>query len=263
MDRPVSAAGLSEPRGAGGRGVGATLLAALRTILWLLAFYGGSFFISLVATGTLFLSDRWLRVTPGWWARWQRWTCRVILGQQVVVDGAMPADPALVVMKHEAMFETIDIMLLLRQPVAFAKRELFAIPIWGTLARHYGLIAIDRSAGAAALRHMLGEAQAARAAGRSLVLFPEGTRVPPGETPDIRAGFAGLYKLLGLDVVPVAVASGHLGPRPGWIRWPGTIRYRIGAVIPAGLPREEAETRVHAALNALNGPARFGGEAAS
>lgn len=230
--------------------------AGLRTIVWVPVFFLGSLLIVLIALGSLFIADRWLRITPRWWAWWQRWCNRFILGQHVVVEGTMPIDPALVVMKHEAMFETIDIMLLLDRPVAFAKRELFGIPLWGTLARHYGLIAIDRAAGAKALRHMLDEAQAARAEGRPLVLFPEGTRVAPGEAPDIRAGFAGLYKLLGLDVVPVAVASGHVGPRPGWIRWPGTIRYRIGAVIPAGLPRGEAEARVHAAINALNDDGR-------
>ncbi len=237
-------------------GGAATFAAAIRTIIWIPLFFLGSLLICLAALGSLFVSDRWLRITPRWWAWWQRWCNRLILGQHVVLEGVMPRDPALVVMKHEAMFETIDMMILLNRPVAFAKAELFGIPLWGTLARHYGLIAIDRAAGAAALRHMLGEAQAARAEGRPLVLFPEGTRVAPGDAPDIRAGFAGLYKLLGLDVVPVAIASGHLGGRPGWIRWPGIVRYCIGDVIPAGLPRADAETRVHAALNALNGAGR-------
>jgi 1-acyl-sn-glycerol-3-phosphate acyltransferase len=252
MVRPVTAA---SPTAAGGSF--ATFIAGARTLIWIPLFFIGSLLICLLALASLFVSDDWLRITPRWWACWQRWCNRIILRQYVVVEGAMPTDPALVVMKHEAMFETIDLMLLLNRPVAFAKAELFGIPLWGTLARHYGLIAIDRAAGAAALRHMLGEAQAARAEGRPLVLFPEGTRVAPGDAPDIRAGFAGLYKLLGLDVVPVAVASGHLGGRPGWIRWPGTVHYRIGAVIPAGLPRNEAETRVHAAINSLNSAERI------
>ncbi|MGL4313259.1 MAG: lysophospholipid acyltransferase family protein, partial [Sphingomonas sp.] len=148
------------------RGTAATLVAGVRTIIWVPVFFLGSLLIVLIALASLFIADRWLRITPRWWAWWQRWTGRVILRQHVIVEGVMPADPALVVMKHEAMFETIDIMLLLDRPVAFAKRELFGIPLWGTLARHYGLIAIDRSGGAAALRHMLGEAQTARSEGR-------------------------------------------------------------------------------------------------
>ncbi len=234
------------------------LLAALRTLLWLPLNFLASVLCVLFALATLPFPGVFLRV-PRLWARSQRWLARGILGQRVEIEGVMPPAPAFVVLKHEAMWETVDIMLLLDRPVVFAKAELFSIPFWGRLARHYGLIAIERDAGASALRQMRSAARTAHAAGRPLALYPEGTRVPPGEAPAIRAGFAGLYKLLALPVVPVAVASGHLKEPGGWIRWPGVIRYRIGAEIPAGLPREEAESRAHAALNALNGPDRLTG----
>jgi 1-acyl-sn-glycerol-3-phosphate acyltransferase len=236
---------------------GSALVAGARTIIWTPLFYLGSLGIVLWALLMLPFSTRRFRAAPRLWALWQRWLGSWILDQHIMVEGALPQHPALVVMKHEAMHETIHIMLLLNAPVVFAKAELFRIPLWGPLARIYGLIAIDRAGGAAALRHMLEQAHAAMADGRSLVLCPEGTRVPVGEAPDIRAGFAGLYKLLNLSVVPLAVASGHVGPRPGWIRWPGIIRYRVGEEIPAGLPRAEAETRAHAAINALNSPERL------
>ena len=97
---------------------------------------------------------------------------------------------------------------------------------------------------------MLAEARQRVADGRPLVIFPEGTRVPHGTQPPLQAGFAGLYKMLGLPVIPVAVDSGPLYQR----RWKraGTIRYRYGTEIPPGLPREEIEARVYAAINALN-----------
>jgi 1-acyl-sn-glycerol-3-phosphate acyltransferase len=82
------------------------------------------------------------------------------------------------------------------------------------------------------------------------VIFPEGTRVPHGSKPSLQAGFAGLYKLLGLPVVPIAVDSGLTYHRV--IKRPGRITYKVGETIPAGLPREEVEARVHAAINALN-----------
>ena len=86
--------------------------------------------------------------------------------------------------------------------------------------------------------------------GRPLVIFPEGTRVEHGAAPPLQSGFAGTYKLLGLPVVPIAVNSGPV--YHSLIKRPGTITYKVGETIPAGLKRDEIETRVHAAINALN-----------
>jgi len=112
---------------------------------------------------------------------------------------------------------------------------------------------VARDEGARALRQMIASARERLAQGRPLVIFPEGTRVPHGSCPPLQAGFAGLYKLLGLQVVPIAVDSGPVYHRL-WKR-SGRITYRIGEPIPPGLPREEIEARVHSAINALNVPA--------
>ena len=84
-----------------------------------------------------------------------------------------------------------------------------------------------------------------------MIIFPEGTRVPLGEEPPLRAGFAGLYRILGLPVIPVALDSARVWPR-GFVKRPGTIRFKVGEVIPPGLKRDEIEARVHEAINALN-----------
>ena len=226
------------------------LIAAVRTIVWTPFFYFGSAVVAIAASIASLLPRTAFDWTIRQWGRWQRWCARWILGQKVRVEGDWPAEAAFFIFKHEAMFETIDMPMMLNRPVVFTKQELFAIPIWGPMAKRYGLIPIERTAGASALRTMRKAALAAIADGRPVVLLPEGTRVPHGQKPPLRAGFAGLYKILGLPVVPVAVDSGRL--RSGWIRLPGIITYRIGAEIPAGLPRDEAEARVHAAINVLN-----------
>jgi 1-acyl-sn-glycerol-3-phosphate acyltransferase len=99
---------------------------------------------------------------------------------------------------------------------------------------------------------VLAPAREALAAGDIIVVFPEGTRVAPGNQPPLQSGFAGLYKLINLPVVPIAVNSGTLSPRKTGIWKSGTITYKVGEELPTGLPREEIEARVHAAINALN-----------
>jgi 1-acyl-sn-glycerol-3-phosphate acyltransferase len=98
---------------------------------------------------------------------------------------------------------------------------------------------------------MLAEAKELIAEGRPILIFPEGTRVPHGQAPELKSGIAGLYRLLNLPVVPIACDSGRLLPKKG-LKRPGIVTFRVGETIPPGLPREEIEARVHAAINALN-----------
>jgi 1-acyl-sn-glycerol-3-phosphate acyltransferase len=105
------------------------------------------------------------------------------------------------------------------------------------------------------LRAMMKAAQAAVSAGRPVVIFPEGTRVAVGQTPPLAAGFAGLYKMLKLPVVPIALDSGTAWPK-AFIKYPGTVTFKVGAPIPPGLPRDVIEAQVHAAINALQHPDR-------
>ena len=184
------------------------------------------------------------------WCRFHRWCARAILRIEVIEDGPRPQGRVLYAMKHESFFEALDCVNFLRDPVVFAKQQLMRIPLWGRVGRHYGLVVVDREAGARALRQMITEARERTAEGRPLLIFPEGTRVPHGARPPLQSGFAGLYKLLALPVVPVAVDSGPLYHR--WWKRPGTIHYRFGQPIPPGLPRAEIEARVHAAINGLN-----------
>ncbi len=145
----------------------------------------------------------------------------------------------------------MELTRLLGSPATVMKQELARIPLWGWAARRYGVIVVDREASAGALRRMMKDARAPLAEGRSIMIFPEGTRVAPGEAPPLRSGFAGLYRMLNLPVVPVAVKSGHVWPRKG-PKHPGTIVFSFGDPIPPGLPRAEAEALVHAGINRLN-----------
>ena len=188
------------------------------------------------------------------WVDLHHWLAANILGIHVRVEGSIPPGPHLIAVKHEAMLETLEMVRITHLPVIVIKRELADIPLFGFMTRRYGVIPVERSAGAKALRSLVEYGKQAVASGRSVIIYPEGTRVRSGEAPPLRSGFAALYRALGLPVVPVAVDSGRLWGR-GFVHRAGTVTLKIGAVIPAGLKRDEIEHKVHAAVNALqSGP---------
>ena len=228
-----------------------TLLAALRSLAFYVMFYGGSVALVIASVVAVTARPAWLAGIVARWGAWHLWCVRHVLGIEVVLEGALPQGPVLIAVKHEAFFEAIDTPRLFTHPAVFAKQELFRIPGWGYSALVYGLIPVAREEGAKTLRQMIGHAKQRAEAGRPLVIFPEGTRVAHGTKPPLQAGFAGLYKLLRLPVVPIAVDSGRLYHHV--LKRPGRITYKVGETIPAGLPREEIEARVHRAINALNG----------
>ncbi|WP_126173374.1 lysophospholipid acyltransferase family protein [Altericroceibacterium xinjiangense] len=225
-------------------------MAVLRSLLFYGVFYGGTPLYLIAALIAPRLSDEALRQVADGWSRFHRSCVRRILGIHVRQVGDRPEGAALYAFKHESFFEAIDLPTTLYRPVIFAKQELFTLPGWGRAARAYGGVPVARNQGAKALRSMMAEARRFAATGRPLVIFPEGTRVPHGTEPELRSGFAGLYKMLGLPVIPVAVDSGPLYQRK-WKR-KGTITLHFGEAIPPGLAREDVEARVHAAINRLN-----------
>ena len=224
----------------------------VRSVIYILVFFGGSLFHAVTAFVGSLVSPPLMRWAVRGWSRYQYFCARKILGIDVRVDGTLANRPVLYAIKHESMFETIDMPRQFEKPSVVAKKQLFDIPFWGKAALAYGMIPVDRDGGAAALRRMLTISKALLADGRPIIIFPEGTRVVRGERPPLQSGFAGMYKMLGAPVVPVAVDSGKVMPRQSWMKRRGVITYKVGEEIPAGLPRAEVEQRVHAAINALN-----------
>lgn len=226
-------------------------MAALRTFIFMIVFYGLTApWVGAALIGAA-IGQKPMHAVIYAWVRFHRWCARWILGIRVRIEGKVPEGQYLFAAKHQAMFETLDFLNLLDTPAPVLKKELTDIPGWGWLAKQYGGIPVDRSGGAGAMRAMIQRTREVLADGRSIVIFPEGTRVLPGETPPLQAGFAGLYKIFGLPVVPIAIESGHVWPRKSWIKRPGFVTYRFFDPIPTGLPREEIEARVHALINDL------------
>jgi 1-acyl-sn-glycerol-3-phosphate acyltransferase len=221
-----------------------------RSLLYAAAFYLGTVACVLAGIVASLFGPRPTLAVVLTWVDLHHWLAEHVLGIHVRVEGAIPSGPYLIAVKHESMFETLEMVRLSKLPVIVIKKELSDIPLFGFMTRRYGVIPVERSAGAKALRAMVSAGREAVATGRSVIIYPEGTRVPVGETPPLQAGFAGLYRALGLPVVPVAVDSGRLWGR-GITKRSGTVTFKIGETIPSGLKREQVEELVHSAINAL------------
>lgn len=222
----------------------------LRNIAFAVIFYGLSVLIVLGAPVAALFGSRSLVAYSRGWMEFHRWSTRWLLGVRTRYEGPRPSGQVFYAGKHQSLYEPLELALELGSPATIMRREFAKIPIWGWAAHRYGVILVDRAASSKALRHLMREAGAARASGRSVMIFPEGTRVKPGETPPLKSGFAGLYKMLDLPVVPIATDIGRLWPKGGLTR-AGIVTFRFGQPIPPGLPRREIEARVHAAINAL------------
>ncbi|MGE5063568.1 MAG: lysophospholipid acyltransferase family protein, partial [Myxococcales bacterium] len=186
---------------------------ALRSLLYAAIFYPATVLWVLVGVvATLFGRKPTLAVVLSW-VEFHHWLTKSVLGIRLRVEGVIPPGPHLIAVKHQSMFETLEMVRLSHLPVIVMKKELSDIPLFGFMTRRYGVIPIERSAGAKALRAMVAAGKAAVASGRPVIIFPEGTRVRVGSAPPLKSGFAALYRALGLPVVPVAVDSGRIWGR--------------------------------------------------
>jgi len=222
----------------------------LRSLLYAAIFYPATVLWVLVGVVATLLGQRATLAVVLSWVEFHHWLVTSVLGIRVRVEGKVPAGQHLIAVKHQSMLETMEMVRLTNLPVIVLKKELADIPLFGWMTRCYGVIAVERTAGAKALRALVEEGRAAIATGRPVIIYPEGTRVRVGQAPPLKSGFAALYRALGLPVVPVSVNSGRLWGR-GFLHHSGTVTLKVGETIPAELDRKQVEARVHAAINAL------------
>ena len=227
-----------------------TFLRSLQFLLWFLAI---TTILSLVFLPVLLLprgATIWLARV---WSRASFFGLKLLAGIDWEIRGTPPTGPVLVAAKHMSMWDTLALYLALDAPGIVLKRELLRIPFYGWFLWKATAIPIDRAAGASALRKMGAAAKAVLAEGRPILIFPEGTRKKPGAPPDYKPGVAGLYGMLDVPCVPVALNSGAYWT--GFIKRPGTIVLEFLPAIAPGMKRSEfmrlLETRIETATAAL------------
>lgn len=161
------------------------------------------------------------------------WLARGVLGIRYVVEGRehLPDRPAIILAKHQSAWETVAFLLLFPPVSPVIKQELLNIPFFGWGFRLLNPIAIDRSAGREALKQIVRQGKEKLAQGFWVLVFPEGTRVAPGEKGRYGIGGSWLAAETGAPVVPVAHNAGEVWPKNAFIKRPGTVTVRIGPAI--------------------------------
>ena len=223
----------------------------LRSLLFNLVFYGWTVLLGVLALPMVLAPRRAVMRFGTWWSGSVLWLARVIAGIDYEFRGAdrIPRGSVIIAMKHQSAWDTLAVPVLISDAAIVLKRELLWIPLYGWYANRAGMIAIDRGAGASALKSMLRRAQAVAEGGRPIVIFPEGTRVAVGASRAYHPGVAALYTQLGLPVVPVAVTSGLCWPRRTFLKWPGCILVEALPPIPPGLDRRAFLTALQSAID--------------
>lgn len=191
----------------------------------------------------------WLMGTPPGKVRMitRVWACGILKALAWIVDltfreqgrNHIPDAPCLIICNHQSTWETLAALVLFPDVAIVAKRELLGIPILGWFLRHSPMIIIDRKGAARTLRKMIDESTVALAAGRSVLIFPDGTRKHPAEAVVFKRGVAMLYKALGVPVLPMIVDSGRFWGAGRSPKRPGTISVSYLVPIESGLEPSE------------------------
>ncbi len=213
----------------------------MRAFLFNVLFYVTTVLFLGLGSPLLFGPRSWAMWALALHARTELWLLKTIVGTKLEVRGRekLPKGACLVASKHQSAWETFALIPLFRDPAYLMKRELFYIPFHGWFSYKFEMIPVDRDKGPTALRRMLAEAKTRAAAGREIIIFPEGTRRAPGALPDYKTGVFLLYEALGIPCVPVALNSGLFWPRRSLKRYPGTIIVEFLDPIPPGLSKRE------------------------
>ncbi|MDC1382408.1 1-acyl-sn-glycerol-3-phosphate acyltransferase [Candidatus Puniceispirillum sp.] len=190
----------------------------------------------------LLFPSRYARLVAKFWGYMTYLLLGMIGITQTVIGDRRLDQQVLYAVKHQSAWETIILCWLLDAPAFVLKRELLRLPIIGWFFLKTGCIPVDRSAGMKALRDIRAAGQDLVKKGRSMLIFPQGTRVAHGTDHPYEIGVFSLYQATGLSVVPVALNSCHVWPRNSWLKYPGKVTVEFLKPIEPGLDRKHFMT---------------------
>ncbi len=222
----------------------------IRSLAFNIAFYLTFTALMIFGLPTMLLSHRSVMVVVRLWARASLWLLHVVCGTKVEFRGLhnLPKGAAIIAPKHQSFLETIALIVVLPDFTYILKKELLAIPFFGWWLKASDQIAIDRAKGSGTLSELQKAVRDKLAAGRQVIIFPEGTRRPIGAPSAYKSGVAVLCADGAVPCTPVALNAGLFWPRHSMMRPPGTVIIEFLAPIPTGLEKRRFIRALEAAI---------------
>ncbi len=238
----------------------------VRSIVFAVVFYGWSAVLSPLYVPLMLLPRRGFWFVAWVWVHTCMWIIRAVVGIRCETRGEenLPDGAFILASKHQSAWDTLIYNVVFRDCAYVLKRELFWFPFFGWFLWRVGMIGIDRTGGATALKRMVRETKEWLAQGRNIVIFPQGTRTAPGAKRPYLPGVAALYGQCDVPVVPVALNSGMFWPRRKFVKRSGTVVLEFLPPIMPGLNRREfaaqLEERIETATRKIEAEAaeRYG-----
>ncbi|MEQ9346963.1 MAG: 1-acyl-sn-glycerol-3-phosphate acyltransferase [Thalassospira sp.] len=224
---------------------------ALRALLFNVLFFGGTALLCISMIPLMVCGRKASQFVGHAWCRLTQAALNLSVGMHKRITGLenLPDGPCILVAKHQSAWETLTFHTVVPDPAYILKKELTRIPLVGQFLLLSGQIAVDRSAGGSALKDMIKGASQALKENRQVIIFPEGTRTPPGSSRPYHPGVYALYKAFpDTKVIPVAVNSGMFWGKDSFMKYGGRVTMELMKPIEPGLDRKtfmsEIKTRI-------------------
>ncbi len=182
------------------------------------------------------------------YSRWVVALARPMLGIRAEVRGPVPTGAVMIASKHQSFLDILMLVATLERPRFIMKNELRYAPMLGIFARQIGCVPVKRGQRGQAIKKMLADVEKGAADPGQMIIYPQGTRVPPGEYRPYKVGTALMYRDLGQPVVPVATNVGLFWPKAGILKKPGHAIVEFFDAIPAGENHEEVLAKLEALI---------------
>lgn len=223
-----------------------TALQWLRSLVFIVQMYASMALLALAMAIPALLSRDMAFAAVHAYCAWVRFTARILVGLRSEIRGTVPRGEVLIAAKHQSFFDIILLCSVLPRPKFIMKRELIYTPFLGQYALRIGCVPVDRGKRGAAIAKMKSDVARGTSLPGQLVIYPQGTRVPPGEVKPYKHGTGLLYEQLGQTCVPAATNVGVFWPKRSLLRSPGLAVMEFLPPIAPGLPVPDFMARIEA-----------------